>query len=55
MATYQRTKNWYIDFIFHGQRIREMIGPRKGTGRFDPLFLIMTWPLTSFPIGVEFQ
>lgn len=31
MAIYQRGKNWYIDFTFHGQRIREMIGPsRKG-------------------------
>lgn len=31
MAVYQRGKNWYIDFTFHGQRIREMIGPsRKG-------------------------
>jgi len=31
MAVYQRGKNWYIDFMFHGQRIREMIGPsRKG-------------------------
>lgn len=31
MAIYQRGKNWYIDFTFHGERIREMIGPsRKG-------------------------
>jgi len=31
MAIYKRGKNWYIDFTFHGQRIREMIGPsRKG-------------------------
>ncbi len=31
MAIYLRGKNWYIDFNFHGQRIREMIGPsRKG-------------------------
>lgn len=31
MAVYQRGNNWYIDFTFHGQRIREMIGPsRKG-------------------------
>jgi integrase len=31
MAIYQRGNNWYIDFTFHGQRIREMIGPsRKG-------------------------
>ena len=31
MAVYKRGNNWYIDFTFHGQRIREMIGPsRKG-------------------------
>ena len=31
MATYQRGKNWYIDFTFKGRRIRECIGPsRKG-------------------------
>jgi integrase len=31
MSIYQRGKNWYVDFTFHGQRIREMIGPsRKG-------------------------
>ncbi len=31
MAIYQRGKNWYIDFTFKGQRIRESIGPsRKG-------------------------
>lgn len=31
MALYKRGDNWYIDFTFHGQRIREMIGPsRKG-------------------------
>lgn len=31
MSIYQRGENWYIDFYFHGQRIREMIGPsRKG-------------------------
>ena len=31
MAVYKRGENWYIDFTFHGQRIREMIGPsRKG-------------------------
>ncbi len=29
MAVYQRGKNYYIDFTFHGQRIREMIGPSK--------------------------
>lgn len=31
MAVYKRGENWYIDFTFHGQRMREMIGPsRKG-------------------------
>ena len=31
MAIYQRGNNWYIDFTFKGQRIRESIGPsRKG-------------------------
>ena len=31
MAIYKRGNNWYVDFTFHGQRIREMIGPsRKG-------------------------
>src|SRR4030042_4475884 len=31
MAIYQRGKNWYIDFTFKGERIRESIGPsRKG-------------------------
>ena len=31
MVVYKRGNNWYIDFTFHGQRIREMIGPsRKG-------------------------
>jgi integrase len=31
MAIYQRGKNWYIDFVFKGQRVRESIGPsRKG-------------------------
>jgi len=34
MAVYQRGSNWYIDFTFHGQRIREMIGPsRKGADK----------------------
>ena len=34
-AIYQRGKNWYIDFTFHGERIREMIGPsRKGAEKF---------------------
>lgn len=31
MGVYQRGENWYIDFTFKGQRIRESIGPsRKG-------------------------
>jgi hypothetical protein len=31
MAVYQRGENWYIDFRFKDQRIRESIGPsRKG-------------------------
>jgi integrase len=29
MALYQRGDNWYIDFWFKGQRIRESIGPSK--------------------------
>ena len=29
MAIYQRGKNWYVDFWFEGQRIRERIGPSK--------------------------
>jgi len=29
MAIYQRGDNWYIDFRFKGQRIRESIGPSK--------------------------
>jgi integrase len=29
VAVYQRGKNWYIDFTFHGERVREMIGPSK--------------------------
>ncbi len=29
MAIYQRGDNWYIDFYFHGHRIREMIGPSR--------------------------
>ena len=34
MAVYKRGDNWCIDFSFHGQRIREMIGPsRKGAGK----------------------
>ncbi len=31
MAVYQRGDNWYIDFWFKGQKVRESIGPsRKG-------------------------
>jgi len=31
MGVYQRGDNWYMDFTFHGHRVREMIGPsRKG-------------------------
>ena len=31
MSIYQRGENWYIDFRFKGQRVRESIGPsRKG-------------------------
>ena len=29
MSIYKRGKNFYIDFFFHGQRIREMIGPSR--------------------------
>jgi len=29
MAIYQRGDNWYIDFRFKGQRVRESIGPSK--------------------------
>ena len=29
MAVYQRGKNYYIDFTFKGQRVRESIGPSK--------------------------
>jgi hypothetical protein len=35
MSIYQRGENWYIDFTFKGQRIRESIGPsRKGAEKF---------------------
>jgi len=31
MSIYQRGENWYVDFTFKGQRVRESIGPsRKG-------------------------
>src|SRR4030043_25970 len=34
MAIYQRGDNFYIDFRFKGQRVRESIGPsRKGAGK----------------------
>lgn len=29
MSIYRRGKSWYVDFTFHGQRIRQMIGSRK--------------------------
>jgi hypothetical protein len=29
MGVYQRGENWYIDFRFKGQRIREYIGPSR--------------------------
>ena len=29
MAIYQRGENWYIDFTFKGQRVRESVGPSK--------------------------
>ena len=29
MAIYQRGDNWYVDFRFKGQRIRESIGPSR--------------------------
>jgi len=29
MGIYQRGNNWYVDFTFKGQRIRESIGPSK--------------------------
>jgi integrase len=31
MSVYQRGKNWYIDFTFKGQRVRESIGPKRKT------------------------
>lgn len=31
MSTYQRGRNWYIDFTFKGQRVRESIGPKRKT------------------------
>ena len=29
MAIYQRGNNWYVDFTFKGQRVRESIGPSR--------------------------
>src|SRR5512139_1790525 len=29
MAIYQRGDNWYVDFTFKGQRVRESIGPSR--------------------------
>ena len=29
MAIYQRGDNWYVDFRFKGQRVRESIGPSR--------------------------
>ena len=31
MAIYQRGNNWYVDFTFKGQRVRESIGPSRKT------------------------
>jgi hypothetical protein len=31
MRVFQRGKNWYVDFRFKGQRIRECIGPSRKT------------------------
>ena len=34
MSVYKRGENYYIDFTFHGERVREMIGPsRKGADK----------------------
>lgn len=33
MAIYKRGKNWYVDFTFHGERVREMIGPSRKTAQ----------------------
>jgi len=29
MSIYKRGENWYIDFVFKGQRVRESIGPSR--------------------------
>jgi integrase len=29
VSVYQRGENWYVDFVFKGQRIRESIGPSR--------------------------
>ena len=33
MAVYKRGRNWCVDFTFHGERIREMIGPSRKTAQ----------------------
>ena len=33
MAIYQRGKNWYVDFTFKGQRVRESIGPSRKSAK----------------------
>jgi integrase len=33
MSVYKRGKNWYVDFTFHGERVREMIGPARKTAQ----------------------
>jgi hypothetical protein len=34
MGVYQRGENWYVDFTFKGQRIRESIGSSGHGVRF---------------------
>lgn len=47
MGVYQRGENFYIDFRFKGQRVRESIGPSKSAGslagrrRFRPIERVM--------------
>ena len=33
MSIYQRGENWYVDFTFKGQRIRESIGPSRKSAK----------------------
>ena len=33
MGIYQRGKNWYVDFTFKGQRVRESIGPSRKSAK----------------------